>query len=119
METICSHGYYRNCFSCFVATHALRHMIYVHHVHKWMNYHKVIVLITGGPHCFHDCIYIRVHGLIARSKRLSYQTMSSIRTQSQLCTATPISSLCPVFKISFRPLPSSVATFALSEISHM
>ena len=44
-----------------------------------------------------------------RSNRLSYQAMSSARTQSQLCTATPISSFiqCP---ISFWLLPSSVAT---------
>ena len=39
------------------------------------------------------------------SNRLSYQAMSSTRTQSQLCTATPISSFvqCP---ISFRLLAS-------------
>ena len=42
--------------------------------------------------------------------------MSSTRTQSQLCTATPISSFvqCP---ISFQLLPSSVPTFNLIEIS--
>ena len=47
---------------------------------------------------------------LRRSNRLSYQAMSSTRTQNQLCIATPISSFaqCP---ISFRPLPSSVATF--------
>ena len=50
-----------------------------------------------------------------RSNRLSYQAMSSTHTQSQLCTATLISSFaqCP---ISFRLLPSSVATFILTEI---
>ena len=31
-----------------------------------------------------------------RSNRLSYQVMSSTRSQGQLCTATPISSLCSV-----------------------
>ena len=35
------------------------------------------------------------------SNRLSYQAMSSTRTQSQLCTATPISSRCPVFTFHF------------------
>ena len=45
-----------------------------------------------------------------RSNRLSFQAMSSTRTQNQLCTTTPISSFaqCP---ISFRLLLSSVATF--------
>ena len=40
--------------------------------------------------------------------------MSSTRTQSQLCTATPISSFVQCH-ISFRLLPSSVATFVLIE----
>ena len=42
--------------------------------------------------------------------RLSDLAMSSTRTQSQLCTVTPVSlfAQCP---ISFRLLPSSVATF--------
>ena len=47
---------------------------------------------------------------------MSYHTMSSTRTQNHLCTAgTPISSFahCP---ISFRLLPSSVATFVLIEV---
>ena len=45
----------------------------------------------------------------------SYQAMSSTHTQSQLCTATPISSFaqCP---ISFRLFRSSVATFNLIEV---
>ena len=30
----------------------------VHHVPKCMSCHKVIVVITGRAHCFHDCIYI-------------------------------------------------------------
>ena len=47
-----------------------------------------------------------------RSNRLSYQTMSSTRTQSQLCIATPISSFaqCP---ISSGLLLSSLTTFIL------
>ena len=50
-----------------------------------------------------------------RSNRLSYQAMSSTRTQSQLCIATAISSFvqCPT---SFRLLPSLVVTFTLIEI---
>ena len=40
-----------------VATHALGHMMY-HYVPKCMSCHKVIVLITGRAHCFHNCIYI-------------------------------------------------------------
>ena len=50
-----------------------------------------------------------------RSNRLSYQTMSSTRTQSQLCTAAPISSFVQ-YHISFRLLLSSVDTFVLIEI---
>ena len=30
----------------------------VHHVPKCMSCHKAIVVITGGAHCFHDCIFI-------------------------------------------------------------
>ena len=33
----------------------------VHHVPKCMSCHKAIVVITGGAHCFHDCIYIYVY----------------------------------------------------------
>ena len=40
--------------------------------------------------------------------------MSSTRTQSQLCTATPISSFVQC-QVSFRLLPSSIATFVLIE----
>ena len=43
------------------------------------------------------------------------QAINSTRTQSQLCTATPISSFVQCH-ISFRLLPSSVATFVLIEI---
>ena len=46
---------------------------------------------------------------------LSYQTMSLTRTYSQLCTATPVSSRFVQGRISYRPLPSSVATFILIE----
>ena len=44
----------------------------------------------------------------------SYQAMSSTCTQSQLCTATPISSFVQCH-ISFWLLPSSVAMFVFIE----
>ena len=43
------------------------------------------------------------------SNRLSYQAMSSTRTQSQLCTAPPISSLCSVFTFHFGHCLSAIA----------
>ena len=43
---------------------------------------------------------------------MSYHGMSSTRSQSQLCTATPISPFAQCL-ISFRLLPSSVAAFIL------
>ena len=49
------------------------------------------------------------------SNRLSYQAMSLTRTQSQLCTTTPISSFAQ-FQISFRLFPSSVSMFILIKI---
>ena len=57
----------------------------------------------------------RLRNSVQTSNRLSYQAMSSTRTQSQLCTATPISSFVQC-KVSFRLLPSSAATFILIEI---
>ena len=48
MKTMCPPGYHHN---GFVETHALGHMMYGYH-------HKVIVVITGRAHCFHDYIYI-------------------------------------------------------------
>ena len=53
--------------------------------------------------------------LFRRSDWLSYQAMSSTRTQSQLCTAIPIS-LFVHCHVSFRPLLSSLATFVLTKI---
>ena len=41
--------------------------------------------------------------------------MSSTRTQNQLCTATPMSSFVQC-QVSFRLLPSSAATFVLTDI---
>ena len=38
---------------------------------------------------------------VRRSKRLSYHTVSSTRSQSQPCAATPISSLCSEFIFHF------------------
>ena len=46
---------------------------------------------------------------------LNPQPLNSTRTQNQLCTTTPISSFVQCL-ISFRLLPSSVATFILIEI---
>ena len=46
---------------------------------------------------------------VRRSNRLSYQAMSSTCTQIQLCTTIPMS-LFVQCHISFRLLPSSVAT---------
>ena len=52
-----------------------------------------------------------------RSEALSYQAMSSTCSQNQLCTASQISSLCSVlFHVLFWSLPSSVATFAVTEV---
>ena len=55
------------------------------------------------------------------SNRLRCQAMNSTLTQSQLYTATPISFFVHLFivLVTFSPLPSSVATFALSKISHL
>ena len=52
-----------------------------------------------------------------RSNRLSYQAMNLTHTRSQLGTATPISSFVQC-QISFRLLPSSVATVILIAISY-
>ena len=49
------------------------------------------------------------------SNRLGCQAMSLTRTQSQLCTATPIPSFVQC-QVSFRLLSSSFATFILMEI---
>ena len=49
MKSMCFPGYHHN---DFVATHALRYMMY--------SYHKAILVVTGKAHCFHDCIYITV-----------------------------------------------------------
>ena len=49
MKTIYSPGYHHN---GFVTTHALGHIIYIHHCQK------AIVVITRRAHCFHDKIYI-------------------------------------------------------------
>ena len=112
----------------------------VHHVHdvpKCMSCHKAIMVITGRAHCFHDYPYIlRLSSSdhlqeyiyyintfykyiplnsVRTRYRLTYQAMSSTCAESQLCTATPISSFVQCY-ISFRLLPSSVATFALIEI---
>ena len=51
---MCPSGYLHN---NFVATDALGHIMYrtsCDHVPKCMSCHKVIVVITGRAHCFHD-----------------------------------------------------------------
>ena len=51
---MCPSGYHHN---DFVATDALGHIMYhtsCDHVPKCMSCHKVIVVITGRAHCFHD-----------------------------------------------------------------
>ena len=56
MKTMHPPGYHH---SGFEAARALTHMMYgwLHHVLKRMSYHKIIVVITGRVHCFHNCIY--------------------------------------------------------------
>ena len=44
MKTMCPLSYHPD---GFVATHALGHMMYVHHVPKCMSSHKAIVVMTG------------------------------------------------------------------------
>ena len=60
MKTMCPLSYHNG----YVANHALGHMVYdckiVYHVPKCMSCHKVIVVINGRAHCFHDCIYIKL-----------------------------------------------------------
>ena len=61
MKTMRRPGYHRN---GFVATHALGYMTYgyvKHHVLKCMSCHKIIVVITGRAHYFHDNIYIYIY----------------------------------------------------------
>ena len=55
-------------------------------------------------------MYIYIYIYIYIYNRLTYQVMSSTRTQSHLCIATPISSFVQC-QVLFRLLPSSVATF--------
>ena len=62
-------------------------------------------------------IWTNVHWIpFRRFNTLSYNAISSTHTENQLCTAAPVS-LFVQCQISFRLLPSSVATFILTEIS--
>ena len=74
MKTMCPRSYHHD---GFVATHALRHMMYgwatVHHVPKCMSCHKAIVVITGREHYFHDYIYIY------------YAHLASVRFEHSVC----------------------------------
>ena len=42
---------------------ALKVSVYIY-VPKYMSCHKVLVVITGRAHCFHDCIYIYIYTYI-------------------------------------------------------
>ena len=65
MKTMSPPGYHHN---GFIATHAPGHMMYSYTLlvpvkqrvlnKLSMSCHKVIVVITGRAHCFHDYIYI-------------------------------------------------------------
>ena len=57
------------------------------------------------------CVCVCIH----ISNRLIYQAISSTHTQSQPCTATPIS-LFVQCQAPFRLLPSSVTTLVLIEV---
>ena len=57
-----------------------------------------------------SCIYIQQKDILKTLVIYFNISSSSTRTQSQLCTATPISCLVH-WQISFRLLLSSVATF--------
>ena len=79
--------------------------IYIYGVHHWKILRSSHRKLAWVGFWTHD------HWIPLRhSNRLSYQAMSSTRTQSQFYTATPISSFVQCH-ISFRLLPSSVPTF--------
>ena len=82
--------------------------VYVYAIHHWSSFRKLSFGLSG--------IWTHNHWIpFIRSNRLSYQAMSSTRTQSQFCTASPISSFVQCHS-SFRSLPLSLATFILIEI---
>ena len=76
MKIMCLHGYHHN---GFVATHALRHMIYslcviyVHHVPKCMSCDKCFAVITGRAYCYIYMIYktnqVQMEVLVATDKK--------------------------------------------------
>ena len=89
-------------------TFILIYILYISHL-KGAYIHHIIYTILYIYTIYH-------HWRILRSSyRMSFQVMSSSRTQSQLCKATPIS-LFVQCKILFRLLTSSVATLILIEI---
>ena len=53
--------------------HWYQQCVTVHHVPKCMSCHKVIVVMTGRAHCFHDDIYIY------------YAHLASVRFELSLC----------------------------------
>ena len=85
---------------------------YIYGIHHWRIlwscYRKLVYVLSGIS--THD------HWIPFRSSnQLNYQAISSTRTQSQLCTATTISSFLQC-QVSVRSFSSSVATFVLIEI---
>ena len=49
---------------------------YIHHVPKCMSCHKVIVVITGRTHCFHDCMFSYIYIYIYIYKSLYIISLS-------------------------------------------
>ena len=112
--------------SCiFYYIHTYIHIIYIHYIYIYIYkyicmyiYIYNMVFTTEGLfevaiESWPKWLWTHDHWIPFRfSNQLSYQALSSTRTQSQLCTATSVSLFvqCP---ISFHLLPSSCATFIL------
>ena len=71
--------------------------IYIYYIYIYMIY-IYLVFTTEG---FLALVGIETTTTELRSNWLSYEAMSSTRTQSQLSTATPSSSLCSLFTFHF------------------
>ena len=99
-------------------------MIYIIYIYIYICIYIIIVIryiyiyIYNNLHGIHDCTTERFLEVAIESwpvwdlnrrplnsvqtlNRLGYQAMSSTRSQSQFCTATSTSSLCPVFTFNF------------------
>ena len=89
-------------YTCYIYKSYINTYIYISYIYSFYIYIYI-----------YQCVYVlqqRQKGLFRCANLLSYQAMSSTRTQSQLCTATPILSFVQC-QISFWLLPSSVAMF--------